>query len=66
MPEKRSVSENHGDFEFTVEKDGGKLLSYKKPLNAPDTVGQEVSYNDLPSRSLRDEFQKMNETLTED
>jgi hypothetical protein len=56
MAEKRSVSENHGDFEYTVEGDYTKVVSYRKPIDAKDTDEEPVKFDDLPSESLKDEY----------
>lgn len=58
MPEKRSVSENHGDYEYTVESDPNVgVVVYRKPLNTSADSEEPVSFDDLPSRSLKDKFE---------
>ncbi len=55
MPETRSVSENHGDYEYIVQKGEMGVESFRKPLNSPrDAPDEQVSYTDLPSESLKD------------
>ena len=67
MPEVRSVSENHGDYLFTVEKNEGKVVSYRRPIEGPsDAPDEPVAYEDLPSRSLKDGYQALNSALLED
>jgi hypothetical protein len=55
MPETRSVSENHGDYEYTVQQGEAGVVSFRKPLNSPlDAPDEKVGYDDLPSESLKD------------
>ncbi len=52
--------ENHGDYTYFVEETEGKVVGYRKPINGPkDAPDEQVFYEDLPSRSLKQLYMKL-------
>jgi len=57
MAERRAVEEDHGDYQFVVEKDEqGAVRCFRIPRDRPTERKERLSSADLPSESLKDAF----------
>ncbi len=54
MPQTREVAEDHGDYKYHVEQNENGVVCFRTPLNSPGAPDEQLSYDDLPSESLKD------------